>query len=1341
MALEQSLFALDRRLQVEVRIHGLVLGAGLGVDDGNVTSIEVSVGFPQPIPMCTISFPRLPLWVRRDQTVEIDAGYDGELTRVFTGQVKKARHTDQGDTVDCMGRTQLLTQAYRTTPKSFTNTLADAAIVSILDDVDFTNYDLDDNLTDWTLGTVKAADVDGSPLEMIQKIADVDGNRVFEARTGIFRVRQLLEAPAPTSAFRYTIGAGENRDTDTTHEYPVSNIDSAVKLGDATARSKRGQGIIPNASGVGLSVRFSVRRVGSPLDFVRFSVYRDNGSGLPSSLLGSSGQYNGQLFGTVAYTDLTLALIAKPQLTDGTLYHVVIERTGAPDAVNYYEVGIDSTGTFSDGAASVFNGSAWSTVAGSDHPVALTVRSYGSARILAISDDEDPDQVKKEIIVLGATLESTDSEGNQTQTQIKGDALTTSTLLLSVDPSLASLEYQNALIQDDTKAGQVALRLLDKYHRVIKTISLSVPFNPLLDLGQTLGIDDRTITRLSGNWWINAYKHTLSASSAETSIDLFGGDQSGTPGIVKPTAELTYKAERELIGTSIETIITYDGSASHAFDGQIVTYHFTDDYSPSPMNVSGPSNKVTRAYDPVMATTVNVTLEVTGDNGLSNSVTIAVSVDANSNTEIYTPVVAAAAGNTCMQSQDGARTWVDKATPSGLAKVTAITYDPTDLTSPFVFLFGTDDGNIFRSIDNLASLTAVYTDADADALTSIVPDVYERSVVWATTTDRVLKSTDFGATWSVYADFNTQLVNPPLGFEFLTPQDPRPLKGLLVASPSVHRIWIYGGRGDVPETWFNTNYLPDGPLLWHAEIRSGDGPGAAPRVTTESVVAVAVSNGGSGDLALMFADSAGSPTDPYVYSALFYPAGSANWQVGGGAFTAAGKDGVGVASNNLQSQQFGAMLDDTNFYVSQDGVNFWPIPAVLPGTGANRPHHLLNLNAWQDIYFAATDEGIAKTVDGGITWQFLRPQSAPWSTTWPAGAVGWQTYIEYRKSPQQAFKLALLVTGGGEDALALRSGGDWLDAGPLAGGAITTPHRLWHDHVYDPALFFYDPGTAISAGDEAIYRSPDTGATWTRPSAPANVSQQAFAFGPDGTLWLAANAVSPAAQGNGIFRSTDGGATWVLVHTGADTNTDSWHIAVDPLNPNRVAVAGERGAGAAAVPMILITSENALDPTPTFTSIDTGLTQSEQVSPKVVAGQNGRWIIAFPNGGSEFIYTTDDDGATWIQRMTRTGHPVHLLRAGNILFHVSSAGVMQSTDNGQTWQALPAINFGLVTGGAWDPETNILFVITNQAGDDRIQYMLNPAVDGVWHGGVVGNLDTALGYTATPLEGGLVIYG
>jgi hypothetical protein len=849
---------------------------------------------------------------------------------------------------------------------------------------------------------------------------------------------------------------------------------------------------------------------------------------------------------------------------------------------------------------------------------------------------------------------------------------------------------------------------------------------------------------------------------------LFGGDQGGTTGEANPHALFDWKIERELVGNAIQAVVTFFDHSWDA-DGWIVNYHWVDDYAGGATDEEGEAlREINVVYDPSVDASINMTLTVTDNDGNTDSVTHAIDVTTD-NPDVYAPIVVCAGGNTCMATFDGGLTWADLATPADLAKTCEVSYT-NDSDDPPLLFFGTDGGRIYRSVDYNVTLAAVVgTSLTAGSeITGIRADKLIRERIWACCLDgRILRSNDFGATWSLYAHLGVNRPNRPHNStrsgEALTVT---PLNGIMVSEPSVNRIWVYGGIGTDPEGWVCTNYLPDGAGVWDSQLLEGVTSAILSTGTAgDTVIDTAVSHRTSGDLALAFSGR----NIPYVYCPpKFYPLSDAEWT--DGRFLP-NIDARGVVSANVTGQgregAFGMVMDNKNFYISVDGEAWWPIVGVLPGTGANRPNDLLYMSAWEGIYLSAMDEGIAKSIDGGETWGFFRPAAGlPTPTVWPGGAIGWDCAIEYRR-PRRFDILAIVRDSAGatENALAMRQGhATWTDQGPLPTAHADRPHRLWHFPQIDDQTLFYIRYTSAVSGNhvEDLYRSTNLGGAWGAVLTRCGT----IARGPDGRLWASKeNHADPTGhllnkvQPHSIYFSDDDGATWTLAHEDTRNNAnqyiDYFNIAVDPNNHKRVMAVGHYPASAIRV---LVTEDAHLGAGATWSEVTpTGLTAYDGATPRyhqplLVAGENGRWILGKQLNAVNTleIWVSDNNGALWVLKYSINMSAPTLgfsdaFRMGNILFFGGGmiGGAADrvgriSFNNGDDWVELTG-DAGQHQGFVWDARFDML--ITGLVGADELKYMQPPRIGQQWIEGLEPGLDAAMGYAAAMVGNGLAVQG
>ena len=189
--------------------------------------------------------------------------------------------------------------------------------------------------------------------------------------------------------------------------------------------------------------------------------------------------------------------------------------------------------------------------------------------------------------------------------------------------------------------------------------------------------------------------------------------------------------------------------------------------------------------------------------------------------------------------------------------------------------------------------------------------------------------------------------------------------------------------------------------------------------------------------------------------------------------------------------------------------------------------------------------------------------------------------------------------------------------------AVAAPQWVWDGN-----------GKWHYVGDGAIYRSLDSGVTWTPASAPSN-SWSAIASSADGTKWVAVAAalqewngtVSYYAGDGAIYRSLDSGATWT--RTSAPSN--NWTSVASSVDGTKwvAAAAAHREVGRLKV-----------DDGGIYRSLDSGATWTRTSAPSknwtsVASSAAGtQWVAVsgedpYSHSFGGYIYVSRDSGATW----------------------------------------------------------------------------------------------------------------
>lgn len=428
---------------------------------------------------------------------------------------------------------------------------------------------------------------------------------------------------------------------------------------------------------------------------------------------------------------------------------------------------------------------------------------------------------------------------------------------------------------------------------------------------------------------------------------------------------------------------------------------------------------------------------------------------------------------------------------------------------------------------------------------------------------------------------------------------------------------------------------------------------------------------------------------------------------------------------NTSTVYAGTWLSSENYiYKSEDGGETWRVICTSPG-GIN--YILVDPNSSQTIY-AGTDNGVLKSIDGGMTWlandagitnPYVRhlamdPHDSDvlYAATWGGvfkstdAGISWDCVSDSFST--QFAKVVTPDPAVSEDNQIVYTGVFGGIYKTLSADVITSSWEYLSNGL-EQDVAICDGSIMIHPEDRrnmyagsfggGLYRSFDGGNTWE----PCNAGLPIAYMNGGGSL----NSISPnimyiSTDGAGICRSLDGGDSWEVCNTGITTQF-TYGITCDPLDSNLVYAMTSNGPfksknlGDIWVPINQgledqKTKELVIDPTNTnilyvaaeglFKSTDGGTTWldiSDGVKPEHMLirclemdQQDPATLYAGTNGGA--VYKTTDAGISWVEAdsgitASRVRDIVVDPTQPTLVYAATTNGIFRSTDGGNLWEA------------------------------------------------------------------------
>jgi uncharacterized repeat protein (TIGR01451 family) len=357
------------------------------------------------------------------------------------------------------------------------------------------------------------------------------------------------------------------------------------------------------------------------------------------------------------------------------------------------------------------------------------------------------------------------------------------------------------------------------------------------------------------------------------------------------------------------------------------------------------------------------------------------------------------------------------------------------------------------------------------------------------------------------------------------------------------------------------------------QTTSTDFPLVAPLQTT---------NSGTSDVFVFELNSAGTGLvySTYLGGSSFDSGNSIAVDQAGNTYVAGESDSRDFPTTNaLQSAKPGNAI-----FRTVDGASNWA--ASDTGLLASSVNGFAFDPANTNVVYTACDNGVAKSTDGGVTWNSVLRQVAT-----PVQAIA--------INPSNTSVLYVATSGGlyksvdGGNTFSLLS-------------AITAPYR---SVVVDPIT----PANVYAASSSFIARSTDGGATWSSNGISGASSLSTLALDPatPSTIYVGTN--------RGIFKSTNSGVTFAAANAGIQSDSVRG-VAVDRNNPSTVYFASNLGI------------RKSTNGGTSWTSINGNLGSIVQLNGLVLDPNNTNVIYVTETltvFGVPLIQKTTDGGANW----------------------------------------------------------------------------------------------------------------
>lgn len=815
---------------------------------------------------------------------------------------------------------------------------------------------------------------------------------------------------------------------------------------------------------------------------------------------------------------------------------------------------------------------------------------------------------------------------------------------VTTPPTYIDFYLNNELLQSQTKVTETAVRHLGLQNRLQHQLQLSIDGDPEIFVGATVKVIDPNYTGISARFVVEGYTSRLADTDFSTTLDLRGGLGAGTTPQVAPVAAFIWKTDQSLklnqvIPASAGIVFSFDGGPSKDFDGQIVSYAWSDTEG----NV-GSGRFFTVAYNPATVTSVTVTLTVTDNDGLTDSISRTITIEESSADDpLAAAVIAVAAENWGLLSIDGGMTWIDKAAAADLllsGPVIAVSLNtgpgawgffPGLPTAPVEdmrqVMFGAGFSDLSFSdddLDSVVSLLAITVNhvrprsvaggvpalfdvrSFGNIAPAFAPGQSPRLYCWLAGLDGgqvgiyVCDQRDGGDPMSLNSWGGGRL---DLAYNAYPVRRVKPFIGAIGGDTAVpDSVWRIMSFNNFNVSWQDGSKEPFSISINFAAVK--------PNIDGALLAAILAAGAGHAAVDALFAPQIAPPkVRPII---LFESGVEPRCWVADDLYdhTWSPVTGLPVGVNGVCLATGTTAADGTrdNFLVVlANGIVYSVDNTTLVATALDTAPSLLNdlrwENGFENVYIGAADDGVVKSIDGCVNVDYIRPH-AVLGITWPATAdarrIDWIAQPP-SSSPSGKLYVAARQTVG-TNAYYGFNGADWVQK------ATPTPVSTQNLRRLEAEVLAHGIGSPTDPAVTAPRASLDNGESWSDLTHPSAGSQpRMLAIDANNRWWAIVHDTVPVPDESRIYYSDDQGSSWTLARTVSGI-TQTGHIAPHPTDGNKLVASWATGAGAIRI-------EVSTDGGATWTT-QSPAGGSPTIEPCLLRLSTGRLIVAYARTGA-----------------------------------------------------------------------------------------------------------------------------